>query len=175
MVSSFYRKYSIGLLWIIGLSSPLLLILADALPTNNDLETWLPRKSEVRITYDQFKDDFGAEEVILLGLSGYDTADPMVEALCQRIERLPGIRKCWTPARLHKVMSELDVTEEEIRSRLQGFLVSEDETLIGLVALFSEEGIQNRSRTVSRIRDQLEYCQLDRSEVSMSGAPVVVT
>ncbi|MCH7687414.1 MAG: MMPL family transporter [Planctomycetes bacterium] len=175
MVSSFYRKFSTGLLWIVGLSFPILQILANALPTNNDIETWLPRKSQVRVTYDQFKEDFGAEEVILLGLSGYDSADPLVEAICQRIERLPGIRKCWSPARLQEVMRELDVTEEEIHSHLKGFLVSEDENLIGLVALFSEEGLQDRSGTVSRIREQLEYCQLDRSEVSMSGAPVVVS
>lgn len=160
---------------MVGLSFPLLMVIADAMPTNNNIETWLPRKSEVRVTYDQFKDDFGAEEVILIGLSGYDRNTPMAEAVCRRIERLPGIRQCWSPARLEDVMKDLNVSEAEIEKRLQGFLVSNNqENLIGLVALFSKEGLGHRTETVNGIREQLKYCQLDTEEVSLAGAPVIV-
>ena len=32
------------------------------------LETWLPRNTDVRQAYEEFKEDFGGEEVIVIGL-----------------------------------------------------------------------------------------------------------
>ncbi len=174
MVSTFYKNYSKNILWIVALSFPFLAVQAGRLPSNNDIETWLPIESDVRSTYEQFKEEFGAEEVILIGMSHRRPEDPLVEAVCRRIEKLPGIRQCWSPERLRTMMENLDVSESEIEQRLKGLAVSDDGTLIGLVALLSKQGLADRAGTVAGIRGELRYCQLSDEEVSLAGSPVVV-
>lgn len=174
MVSTFYKKYSKNILWIVVLTFPFLAIQAETLPSNNDIETWLPVESNVRCTYEQFKEEFGAEELILIGMPSDGADGPLVEAVCRRIEGLDGIRQCWSPARLQAVMEEMEVTESEIERRLKGLAVSDDGTLIGLVALLSKEGLADRASTVADIRHQLDYCQLGGDDVNLAGSPVVV-
>ncbi|MCH8830749.1 MAG: MMPL family transporter, partial [Planctomycetes bacterium] len=174
MVSRFYQNYGKAILWLAALSFPILTMQAESLPTNNDIETWLPQHSEVRATYDQFKRDFGAEEVVLIGLDA-DKAEPeLIEALCTRIDRLPGIGKCWSAERVSRRMREMQVSEEEINRRLRGFLVSSDGKMTGVVAALNAEGLKDRAGTVEGIRQQLDYCQLRGDECSLAGAPVVV-
>jgi predicted RND superfamily exporter protein len=174
MVSSFYKTHCAVLLGIVAVSFPFLMFEAESLPTNNDIETWLPGQSEVRLTYDEFKLHFGAEEVILIGISSRSGDDRLLNALCGRLESLSGVRQCWSPDRLRSIMQELGVGHAEIERRLKGFVVSKDETLIGLVALLSDEGLTDRTATVAAIREQLDYCQLRGDAVKLAGASVVV-
>ncbi|NOX56592.1 MAG: RND transporter, partial [Planctomycetes bacterium] len=174
IVSRFYRNYSVHLLLAAILFFPYIYYKAETLPSNNNIETWLPRESTVRSTYERFREYFGAEEIILVGLEGISEDDPLVEALCERLERLPGIRSCWSPTRLKAVMHDFGVPDDEIEERLKGLAVSEKEQLIGLVAVLSSEGLKDRVATVARVRDQLEYCQLRGDSVRLAGAPVVV-
>ena len=174
MVSRFYKTHGTTLLWLVLLSFPFLTIEAETLPSNNDVETWLPQDADVRVAYNDFKAEFGAEEVILIGVSDRRSTDPLVKSLCARIERLPGIRRCWSPERLRKVMRSLGVSPTEIEHRLRGFLVSNDGKLIGLVALLSDTGLKDRAGTVADIRAQLDYCQLNSRDVHLAGSPVVV-
>jgi len=55
MLSRFYERYSGVILWAVTLSFPFLVYEARTLRCNNDIETWLPRESAVRATYEQFK------------------------------------------------------------------------------------------------------------------------
>lgn len=174
MVSNFYHKHGKTLLWIVAITFPILSIQADSLPTNNDIETWLPRDSEVRDTYNRFKTDFGAEEIVLIGLSPEYSSPEVVGAVRKRVERLPGIGKCWSPETVRAAMREMDVSDEEIDRRLQGFLVAENGELTGLIAVLSPDGLQHRARTVREIREQLEYCQLRDDDFALAGSPVVV-
>ena len=68
MLSRFYKRFSVLILWVVALSFPYLVYEAQSIPCNNDIETWLPRESPVRATYEQFKRDFGVEETILIGV-----------------------------------------------------------------------------------------------------------
>ena len=70
MVSRFYAQHSRKLLWIVVCTFPFLVIQSGKLPTNNRVETWLPGHSDVRVTYDRFREYFGAEEVILVAAPG---------------------------------------------------------------------------------------------------------
>lgn len=174
MLSKFYRRYSVHLLWIVALSFPYFFYKAETLPANNDIETWLPEKSAVRAQYDEFRSTFGAEELILVGLPRESCGERLAEALCLRIEALPGIRQCWSPARMQAVMRDLGVSDREIRKRLEGLTVSADGDLIGLVALLSKAGLEDRAGTVEAVRRELDYCQLTGNEVNLAGAPVVI-
>src|SRR5258708_34761005 len=109
MLSRFYQRFSRVILWAVALSFPYLFYEAQSIPCNNDIETWLPRESAVRSTYEQFKRDFGVEEIILIGVERRLADDELLEAVCGRIERLPGVRRCMSPDRLRNVMAETGV------------------------------------------------------------------
>src|SRR5262245_31221331 len=143
MLSRFYKRHSGALLWLVALSFPYLMIQAESVPANNDIETWLPQDSPVRATYEQFKRDFGVEEVVLIGIERRAADDELVEAICGRLDRLPGIRRCWSPERLEAVMGEMGVGGDEARARLRGLAFSTDERLLGLVVLLSDQGIRD--------------------------------
>jgi predicted RND superfamily exporter protein len=129
----------------------------------------------VRAAYERFKHDFGVEEIVLIGLERAVADDALVDSICGRLDRLPGVRRCWSPRRLQAVMAEMGVTENESRDRLRGLAISNDEKLLGLVVLLSESGIKNRARTVNDIRRELEYCRVDDNRMCISGSPVIVT
>jgi len=174
MLSRFYKRFSSIILWAVALSFPYLLYESQSIPCNNDIETWLPRESPVRATYEQFKRDFGVEETILIGLDRNVAGDDLIEAVCGRIERLPGVRRCVSPQRLQAIMSQTGVPEAESRSRLQGLALSKDEKLAGLVVLLSDAGLKDRAGTVSDINHELKYCHLHGERSFISGSPVIV-
>jgi len=175
MPSRFYHKYSRTLLIGVLLSLPFLFWEAESITCNNDIEAWLPQNTDIRSTYEQFKQEFGAEEFVMIGLEGRSVDDPLVEAFAARLEHTDYIRRCLTPARFAELMRNQAVPEEAIRTRIQGLTVSADEKLIGVVALLSQRGLTDRAGTVEAVREQLEYCQIDDSEVLLAGVPVVVT
>ncbi len=175
MISHFYRRYSVTILWVVGLSFPWLWHQSEQMPSNNDIETWLPRDTPVRQLYEEFKQDFGAEEVIVIGLPRNLATPQLVEAFAGRMERLPGIRHCWTPDRMTARMKEFGVDEAAARQRLNGLLTSQSGDLIGVVAMLSEIGIKDRAHAVDSVKSALEYCQFPIESVALTGPPVIVT
>lgn len=175
MISQFYRQYSRLILWGVALSFPVMFFLADRIPSNNDIETWLPRDTPVRREYEQFKQDFGNEEIIVIGLSSADADPKQVEALAGRLDRLPGLRHCWTPSRMVARMKEFGVDEEEANQRLTGLLKARDGDMFGVIAVLSQYGVKNRGATVDSVKAALTYCQFDPDKVAFTGAPVIVS
>jgi uncharacterized protein len=175
MLSRFYKRYSAAILWLVALSFPILLVQAQSMPCNNNIETWLPRESPVRASYEQFKHDFGVEEVILIGIETAAADNDLIDSICGRLDRLPGVRRCWSPRRLQAVMSEMGVSETESRKRLMGLAYSNNESLVGLVVLLSEAGVRDRAASVADIRRELDYCRMQGDKLCISGAPVIVT
>lgn len=175
MISQFYRQYSRLILWAVGLSFPVLWYVADHIPSNNDIETWLPRDTPVRQEYEEFKRDFGAEEVIVIGLSAADIDTKQIEALAGRIDRLPGVRHCWTPARMVTRMKDFGVDEEDANRRITGLLKSRTGDMFGMIAVLSEAGVKNRGGTTDSVKEAITYCQLDPDHVAFTGAPVIVS
>ncbi len=173
MLSTFYKKYGLRLLLLSLAALPIFHFYAEAIPSNNDIEAWLPENSEVRQTYEEFKTRFGAEEVILIGLDA-SLGDTLIEGIAGRVERQPGVRHCWTPQRMRDVMRELSVADADISQRLSGLFVARDGKRIGAVVMLSEHGIHDRAGTVADIREVLKYCQLDGQSVNIAGAPVVI-
>ncbi len=174
-VSRFYHEHSRKLLLLALLSFPILFLKAQSLPQNNDIETWLPRDSEVRSNYERFKRDFGVEELVVVGLET-DTRDVrLVEAISERLERLDTVRKCWSPTRLQSVMAGFGVDEVEARGRLEGLALSDDGSLIGLICLLSDQGYRARSQAVADVKQVIDYCCLQNDQVRLAGAPVIIT
>ncbi|MFQ5731237.1 MAG: RND family transporter [Planctomycetaceae bacterium] len=174
MVSQFYKSHGKTVLWGVALTFPLFYVQGNSMPSNNDIETWLPRDAAVRKTYETFKRDFGAEETILIALPAQSADPKLLAAVSTRLETLPGVRQCWTADRLRSAMQDLEVSKREIDQRLRGFVVSEDGKTLGVVVVLSKRGVQDRLKTVEQIRRQMRYCQLDGDSVSIAGSPVIV-
>lgn len=175
MISHFYRRYSVTILWLVVLSFPWLMYQSEQIRSNNDIETWLPRNTQVRQFYEDFKQDFGAEEVVVAGLPR-DLATPqLVEAFATRMERLPGIRQCWTPDRMAARMKEFGVEDSVARARLNGLLTSQSGDLVGVIVMLSDAGIKDRASVVEETKATLAYCQFPLESVALTGPPVIVT
>lgn len=174
MLTSLYQRHGRWLLVLAAIAFPFMYWQGESMPSNNDLETWLPKESEVRSTYDMFKEEFGAEEVILVGLPNLKPDDPLVESVAERLSQLPGIRHCWSPRRFGQVMRDLSVSEEKIEERITGLSLAKDKQMLGLVALLSPAGLQDRAGTVKDVERVLDYCQLRGDDVLLTGGPVVV-
>lgn len=175
MISEFYRAGSRRLLAVMAISFPLLYVWSDAAVSNNDIETWLPRDTAVRRTYENFKRDFGVEETVLVGFAPQAADETLVEALAVRLERLPGVRQTLTPQRLAARMEALGVPTDEAQRRLAGLLTDEQGRLSAVVVSLDAHGAANRAATVARIRSVLDYCRLERPDLCLTGSPVLVT
>jgi predicted RND superfamily exporter protein len=174
MLSRFYERFSGAILWAVTLSFPFLAYEARTLRCNNDIETWLPHESSVRATYEQFKRDFGVEETILIGVNRSLADGDLIEALCGRVDRLPGVRRCYSPERLQAVMRETGVAPDEAERRLEGLALSRDGKLAGLIVTLSEAGLKDRAGTVADLSRELAYCRLDGEQTFLSGSPVII-
>jgi uncharacterized protein len=174
MLSFLYQRHGQLLLGLVALTFPYFYLQAEAIRSNNDIETWLPRQTEVRQVYEDFKRDFGVEEVIVVGLRPESASPRLIEALASRIDRLPGIRSCWTPERAAAQMGQLGVSAELADQRVQGLLTSTNQKMVGIVALLSDDGALHRADVVQRIRDELSY-SLVGNDVALTGPPVIVT
>lgn len=174
MLSDFYQAHSKRILLVVAITFPVLSLIAESLVSNNDIETWLPENSPVRVSYDEFRELFGNEEIVVIGLPGRNVDDPLVEGIRARIDRLPQIRHCHSPSTLGQVMADFGVPEDEIDQRLERLVVSTDGSMIALVAMLSEDGRSHRELTVEAIRHELDYCQIEDEDCVLAGAPIVV-
>ena len=175
MISQFYRQNSRLILWVVALTFPLLWYRADQIRSNNDIETWLPRNTDVRQHYEDFKRDFGAEEMIVIGLPKNEASPELIEAFAGRLDRIPFIRHCWTPERMAARMQEFGVEPQEAHRRLAGLLYSKSGDLIGVLAVLSDSGVANRTQTTDEIRAAIKYCRFDSDKVALTGPPIIVT
>lgn len=174
MISRFYQRFSKAIIVALFVSLAVLYPLAESIPPNNNTETWLSDANEARQVYEDFRFHFGGEELILVALDRTEHDPKLIEAICGRLERLDVIRKVWSPERLASMMVEFDLSQSEIKQRLHRIAISQDGKFAGIVALLTAEGLKDRAATMGKVTGVLEYCQLDTSNLKITGAPVIV-
>ena len=178
MLGRFYDIFHRRMVFAVLLSLPLLTVLSLSIRSNNDLETWMPQTSPARVRYEEFKRTFGVEEFLFIGfdLNHKDAPNAkLVESLCGRLERVPGIRRSMSPDRMRAILRDHDVPNDEIERRLLGLFTNADGRLIGVAACLSDYGLKHRSATVDTVKNVLKYCQLDGSQTMIAGAPLFVS
>lgn len=173
MISEFYRRHSVALVLCCLAALPVLTFLGEQVPSNNDIETWLPRNSAVRTEYDQFCSTFGADETILVAFEKPFPDAERIEALTGRMNGLAGVASCWSRHQIIQAMLKNDVTEASARQRLVNLMATADDSLETLLISINPYGISHRAETVAEIRHQLKYCRLDNA--ILAGAPIVAT
>lgn len=175
MIHHFYKRHSKHLVAFVLLTQLPLILMSLNVRTNNDTETWMPETTPARQRFEELKRVFGSEEFLLVA---FDLSKPnapdsaLIESICGRLERLPGIRRASSPDRLRTVMRELEVPANDIEERLKGLLVSRDGPLVGIAVTLSASGVKNRSGTVADVREVLKYCHLDDEHTLMVGSPL---
>jgi len=175
MATGFFKFASRPMLWAVILTFPFLLWNSSQLKSNNETETWLPRGTPVRLEYERFKRDFGADEVIVVAVRPQAVDAQLIEAVAARLEQIEGIANCWTPDRMIKRMTDLGVDPDEARSRLKGLVIGKKEELVGILASMSPYGLKHRIETVAEVRKVLDYCHLASPDICLTGSPVVVS
>lgn len=173
MVSDFYRKHSSAFLLLCLAVLPVLTICGELVQSNNDIETWLPRDSEVRRQYDSFCQTFGADETILVAFERPFPEAERLQAAAGRIGGLDGVKSCWTYHQFLDAMLANSVSEQTAKDRLVNLMACRDNSLETMLVSLNESGVDNRAQTVGQIRDQLAYVQLDHAV--LAGGPVVGT
>lgn len=175
MLSAFYQRWYRHILWALALTAPLLWYQAQQIRSNNDIEAWLPRGTEVRQQYEQFKHEFGGEETILLSVSREQVSDELIAGLASRCGRLPTIQACWTAETLQERMAEFGVDESARAERLVGLLVDPSGKTAGILLLLSETGLRDRAAAVDDVRQVLNYCRIPDQAIALTGTPVIIT
>ena len=170
----FYRQHSPKLFLLLLLTLPILVYISSTIPTNNDIETWLPTDSVLKSEYDQFRKDFGSEECILLALKNGANTPSMVASLARRIERHPEFTCTWDSQKLCELMTKLYVSQETIAERILGKTHSLDGRLHAIQIHLSETGTADRNSAVQAIYDELAYCQIKKDQFVLAGGPVVI-
>lgn len=178
MLGRFYHRYSWHIVALGFLTLPFGIGATHRWTGNNDVEAWMPETAAIRMCYEDFKRSFGVEEFILVAFDRNrpDAPDPdLIEALCVRLERLPEIHHCWSPERMQAIMQQLGVSAEDATDRLRGLVRNSDGSLVGIVALLSDTGLRDRSTTVRRVREELDYCRLGGTKTLLAGSPLFVS
>ncbi|MDG2129414.1 MAG: MMPL family transporter [Fuerstiella sp.] len=173
MVSDFYRRQSVALLFCCLVLLPVLTFLGDQVSSNNDIETWLPRNSEIRDNYDRFCDTFGRDETILIAFEKPFPEAARLQAASDRLTGLPGISVCWTRRRVVESMLSNQVEQTTANERLVNLLTTAEDDLETMLVSINEHGIAHRSQTVAALRGQLAYCDMDNA--ILAGGPIVAT
>ena len=173
MVSDFYKKHSSAILLFCLAALPVFTVCSELVTSNNDVETWLPRNSDVRREYDEFSRTFGNDETILVAFERPFPDAARLDAASGRISGLPGVSSCWTRQNLVDAMLANNVSEGNANQRLVNLMAAPDDSLETMLITLNEEGTADRGSAVKQIRDQLAYCQLGNAV--LAGGPIVGT
>ncbi len=173
MITNFYSRYSFAFLMTCLISLPVLTWYGEGLKDNNDIETWLPKNSEVRLNYEEFCRTFGDDESILIGFEKPFPAQEQLNALAGRVAGLKGVGNCWTRTQVMELMTNNEVSEETASQRLVHLLTSENGQFETLLVILDKAESGDRKQLLASIREQIRYCGITNS--IMAGAPVVAS
>lgn len=171
----FYCSNARSVLWLLVLTFPFIFVESRGTPANNDIEAWLPRDTPARRAYEDFKREFGLEEVILIGVDPKVTDERLQEALAARLESLDGVLEVLTPERLIRRMERLGVDRETGRHRLEGLLLSASGERTAILVSLDQHSGTDRTQTVQSIEATLGYALLDGPQTCLAGAPVLIS
>jgi len=163
------------ILLIAILTLPFFYLESKKLPSNNDVQTWLPVNSAVRDQYELFKADFGNDDFVILGLDTSKNSPEAIEAIARRIEHLPVVKTALTSEKIEASLTSLGMAPEEIDRRLNGLSRSRLGTHEAvLVSPESRLMAQDPRALMNGIHEVLAYCNVSEKDVLMAGGPVIV-
>lgn len=171
MISSFYRRQSRLLLILCGLALPLLTWYGEHIPSDNDIETWLPQNSQVHRDYQEFLRTFGADEIVLVAFQRPFPDPALLESAAGRLGGLPGVTACWTRQQVVDRMMDNGVDSAAANERLVHLLQAPNGELETMLLTLANDKAASRASLVRQIRSQLHYCGLDHA--MLAGGPVV--
>ena len=172
-LTNFFRRVR----WIVVLGFPLsvgiLIVLAGKIQNKNDIELWLGDQDPAVQEYQQFREDFGVGDSVLIAFDDCAAYDPRLETAAKQIERLSIVLRCWTPQRL--IAAGKQSGSSDIATR-----ISEVAPLVGSHPKFNAIHIElkpsdklNRKRLLEVLADMTRDAGFDDSSTHWGGAPVI--
>lgn len=168
------NRTSILLLLVAALSALPLFLLSETLTANNNVESWLPANGADQLAYESFCNDFGREEMVIIGFPGYASDSPLINAVSERLARSEYLQDSLSPQNCGEQMLELGCDAQQLDDRLAriGLLSIKNDPAI--LCMLNSQGTQDRLAAVQSIRAELEYCNLQPEDYLLAGNPVIV-
>jgi predicted RND superfamily exporter protein len=171
MIASLYRRHSLTLLLFCAVLLPILVWYGDGISSNNGVDAWMPSGTPIRKQYDEFVRAFGADETILIAFQKPFPDAARLQSISKRLAGLDGVRACWTRSQVAELMLANGVDSSTADERLINLLKTPSDDLETLMLSLTNESGAPRTRLLTEIRYQLDYCGL--SDAIVAGGPVV--
>lgn len=150
------------------------------LDSNADVIQWLPVHSEAREHYDLFSKKFKSDDFLVVTWPGCRNDDPRLSEFCQQLRDAESnlILSVTNGAEVVQQMtSELGLTEDNVRRRLQGILFgAQDSRLTCAFVELTKQGTANRDAVMVEVSQAVNSVPgLNPNEVIYGGYPYITT
>ncbi len=176
--------YRSALIFLLLFAIPIIMYGAQKswLHTENRVEDWIPAKFVETENLQKFQAVFGLDEIMFVSWDGCTMDSPQLQAFKEKLLGKLPVRDGTSQILFHQVITGKDafdrlshvdfqLSPEEIRNRLQGYLLSRDQQETCLIALISEEGRKFRQdavKSVWLIADSIDG--LGRDKIHIGGS-----
>lgn len=162
--NSFLATWSLCVLGVaIIFLFPVVLGASKSLKMNsNNVKQWLPRNFAAAKQYDEFVDQFGVDEMVVISWPQCTLDNPEVEQFCKVLERdlikgdQPLLHRTVSAERMAAEIQSLGISKEQSLERIQGLLIGPDEKTTCILAFPSRDTELARKEIISRIFDLAE-------------------
>lgn len=179
----FLLNYPVVMTMLLCFAIPLILYGAKNswLHLENRVEEWLPAGFEETVLFRQFADVFGSDELLIVTWEGCSLDSPeLVEFQRRMLEPHPVIdghreilfQKVISGKDIYEVLSnpEFRLSDEQIKQRLEGYLLSKDRQHTSLIAKISPAGRTYRQDAVQCVWDIADSMPTIRDKMHVGGA-----
>ena len=188
MKKCFYRRYGPVIVVLLTLATPALIFGAlRALRSNaNSVRDWLPPSFTETQRLDWFIERFYVDEILMVSWPGCTLDDERTDELADRLlapaplkdgSKAPYFRRAYTgPSMYDRLVRHpdtdepLELTEEEIFARMQGWILGPDHDATCVLALVGPAGRADRHSAVDWVYECAGEIGLDVEELRVAGS-----
>ena len=138
----------------------------------NEITEWGNRKSVAYQQYSDFRNQFGANEYVIVSWPGCTLTDPRVEQVTAAVESELSQSVQLVSSGLRMVQELTDrakLSEPTAIKRLQGVIIGSDGSRTAVGFNLTEHGRQNRSAVMQRLDTILKRSEVDPDEAYFAG------
>lgn len=142
------------------------------------VEAWLPVDAPVRVAYRQYRNQFGADQFLLISWQGCQLDDPRLALMAESMRELAAARPEFHIRSVQDSASAVNtlasgrrrVSVEQAISRLEGLAIGKNGACFIALQL-DEAGLDRRSELISLIEQQALATSIQDDQLIMAGEP----
>ena len=139
----------------------------------NDISSWLAEDASAKVAYDEFVQQFGLNEALVVSWEGCSLGDERLSNLRNLLEHEPHSR--WYTSittgdsLVTQLMEQLGLTKEAAISRLTGIAVGSDGKTTGLILRLTTQGTKHRAEVLDDLYEACLSLNLKSEDLRISG------